>query len=249
MRTELHGRVFRERSPRRGRRHGDGAGLAAPHIGRRRRFLDMARLAVVGPLERDPAVIVIADPHPQAFCVGYLRPEIYVPERTVELLSDDELAAVLAHEHQHRRVRDPLRFACGRILSDALFFVPALRLLCRRYADLAEVGADAAAIGDVGRRPLARALLAIEQSGHPAVAGFSAERVDSLLGQPVRLSVPLRRVGASLAGLAGLGGSIWLISGVASAQATLNPPILSPRPCIAVTMALVLLAGALRLTR
>ena len=73
-------------------------------------------------LDRDPRVGVIRDPRPQAFCAGYLRPAVYVSRRTVELLGDSELDAVLAHEHHHRRVRDPLRIACGRVLSEALLF-------------------------------------------------------------------------------------------------------------------------------
>jgi beta-lactamase regulating signal transducer with metallopeptidase domain len=88
------------------------------------------------PLERDPRVKVIADPRPQAFCAGYLHPTVYVSQRMIELLTDAELDAVLAHEHHHRRVQDPLRFACGWILSEALFFIPVLRPHCDRYSDL-----------------------------------------------------------------------------------------------------------------
>jgi len=221
-------------------------GIALRAIGRQHRDYQrfLARLTVVGPLERDPAVTVIADRQPRAFCAGFLRPSVYVSERTLELLGEAELDAVLAHERHHLRRRDPLRFACGRILGHAVFFVPALGPLYQRYTELAEVGADAAAVAEVGRRPLARALLAFEASGDPAVVGFAAERVDSLLGEPVRLGLPVRRLGASLAGLAALGVAIWLMSRVASAWATLNPPILSPRPCIAVTMALLFLAWA-----
>ena len=66
---------------------------------------------------------------------------MYISQGALELLSDDELEAVLAHENHHLHVRDPLRLACGRILSQALFFVPALRTLFSRYADLAELNA------------------------------------------------------------------------------------------------------------
>jgi Peptidase family M48 len=212
-----------------------------------RRFL--AGLRVIGPLPQDPAITVIADPHPQAFCAGYLRPEIYVSEPTLRLLGEDELEAVLAHEREHQRVHDPLRFVCARILAQALFFLPALAPLGRRYEELAELGADAAAGAAVGRGPLARALLALEASSPLPVAGFSGERVDSLLGQRVRPRLPLGRLGVSAAALAGLAAFIWRSSRFGYVHATLNLPIVSPRPCIAVTLALPLVAWARRLTR
>src|SRR4029077_18482740 len=86
------------------------------------------------------------------------------------------------------KVRDPLRFACGRILGRALFFVPALRSLWDRYADLAELNADRAAVrasaGD--QSPLASALLVFDASAPPGVSGISSERVAPLLGLPIR---------------------------------------------------------------
>jgi hypothetical protein len=158
------------------------------------------------------------------FCAGYLCPTVYASQQTVELLSDAELSAVLAHEHHHRRIRDPLRFACVRILSDALFFVPVLTRLSQRYADLAELSADRAAVHASGgeQAPLASALLAFDESGPPGVTGISPERVDSLLGQPIRWRLPLGLVGASIGSLAALGLLFWGASGAGSVHATLR---------------------------
>jgi Zn-dependent protease with chaperone function len=94
----------------------------------------IGRMGIVGSLDKHPSVRVIEDPRPQAFCAGYLRPAVYISRRTLDLLADDELKAVLAHERYHLRVRDPLRFACGRVLGEALFFVPVLRSLSQRYS-------------------------------------------------------------------------------------------------------------------
>jgi Zn-dependent protease with chaperone function len=209
----------------------------------------LSHLAVVGPLAGRPAVTVVADRRPQAFCAGYLRPSIYVSRGTLELLSEAELDAVLAHEHHHSRARDPLRFACGRILAHALFFVPALRSLCDRDADLAEVSADRAAVRASGgqRAPLAAALLAFDERAAPGTAGVSPERIDSLLGEPLRSRIPWRRVIASGFLLCGMGLAIWRIAGIACAHATLSLPILSSQPCLAITLiALVAGAGVLR---
>jgi bla regulator protein blaR1 len=193
-----------------------------------RRFL--GGLAVVGHLS-DPDVLVIDDPHPQAFCAGYLRPRVYISQAALKLLGDAELQAVLAHEHHHRRVRDPLRLASGRILSQALFFLPALRALFGRYSDLAELNADGAAVRarGGGRAALASALLAFDASG----AGVSPERVDSLLGQSSGWRRPWWLMSASLVALSSLISVTWGASQAASARATLNLPFLSSQPCLA----------------
>jgi Zn-dependent protease with chaperone function len=202
----------------------------------------LGHLAVVGPLAGRPDVTVIADRRPQAFCAGYLRPSVYISRGTLELLTEPELDAVLAHEHHHSRARDPLRFACARILSQALFFVPALRSLCNRDADLAEVSADRAAVEASGGRkaPLAAALLAFDERGATGTGGISSERIDSLLGEPLRGGLPWRSAAASAGLLCVIGLTIWRVGEIASAHATLSLPILSAQPCLAVTlMALV----------
>ena len=211
----------------------------------------IGRIGIVGSLDKHPAVRVIEDPRPQAFCAGYLRPAVYVSQRTLDLLADDELEAVLEHERQHLRVRDPLRFACGRVLGQALFFVPVLRPLCDRYRDLAELRADDAAIrASAGQKaPLASALLAFEASGPPDVAGISPERVDSLLGKPARWRLPSGLMAASLASLSGLSGLIWRTSEAASAHASFNFPILSSQPCLMVLTLLPIGGSALMLAR
>ena len=203
----------------------------------------LARLEVVGHLRGHPSVYVIADPRPEAFCAGYLRPRVYVSQAALDLLSDAELDAVLAHEHHHRRVRDPLRLACGRVLGQALFFVPALQALFGRYADLAELNADDAAVRARagGRAALASALLAFDATG----AGISPERVDSLLGQAGGWRRPWWLLSASLASLAGLTAVTWGASQAASARATFNFPFVSARPCLAMLLVPLLAAVTL----
>lgn len=198
----------------------------------------VAELAVVGRLNESD-VLVIDDPRPQAFCAGFLRPRVYISQAALNLLGADELQAVLAHEHHHRRVRDPLRLACGRILSQALFFLPALRALFGRYSDVAELNADGAAVHARagGRAALASALLAFDASG----AGISPERVDSLLGQSTGWRRPWWLMSASLVALSSLFSVTWGASQAASARATLNLPFLSSQPCLAMLTVVPLL--------
>jgi Peptidase family M48 len=207
-----------------------------------RRFRD--RLEIVGELEGHASAKVIADPSPQAFCAGYLRPTVYISERALELLSEPELKAVLAHEHHHRRIRDPLRFASGRVLAQALFFVPVLRSLIDRYADLAELSADRAAIDDSGgTQALASALLVFDETAAPGASGISPERVDSLLGKPARWQPPWGLLAVSLGSLGSLAVLLWRIGEVASAHATFALPFVSSTPCIVLSMLLPLGLG------
>ena len=191
---------------------------------------------VLGPLPGHPDVTVIADQTPQAFCAGYLRPRIYVSSGALELLAPEELAAVVLHEKHHLSARDPLRLGCARVLSEALFFLPALRPLGDRYSELAEQRADEAAIMAAGgaTAPLASALLAFEAGAPAGSAGISPERVDSLLGKSTRRQLPTGLIGLSLGAVALLIVLAWRASVVASADATFNLPLVSSQPCMLV---------------
>ena len=107
------------------------------------------RPAVEAELEGVP-VRLFQSSRPQAFCAGLLRPRVFLSATARDRLSPAELRAVLAHEGHHVRHRDPLRLLVARILADALFFLPALRRLARRYAELTELAADEAAVRAAG---------------------------------------------------------------------------------------------------
>ena len=191
---------------------------------------------VLGPLPGHSDVTVIADQTPQAFCAGYLRPRVYVSVGALELLAPDELAAVVLHETHHRSARDPLRLACARVLSQALFFLPALRPLGDHYSELAEQSADQAAIlgADGATAPLASALLAFDAGAPAGSAGISPERVDSLLGRNTGRRLPMALIAISLAAVCLIIVLVWRASAVASADATFNLPVVSSQPCMLV---------------
>jgi Zn-dependent protease with chaperone function len=79
---------------------------------RSRRFL--RRLAAMSPQPLQGAS-VIGDSSPRAFCVGLLRPRVYVSTGAVEMLDEAALEVVLAHERHHAGRGDPLRLAAGRV--------------------------------------------------------------------------------------------------------------------------------------
>jgi beta-lactamase regulating signal transducer with metallopeptidase domain len=197
----------------------------------------MRALPVTGALPGHPSVLVVAADAPMAFCAGWLRPRVYVSTAVLDRLSPGELRAVLAHEEHHGALRDPLRLAIGRVLCTALFFLPVLRPLHDRYADDAEITADAAALaaskGATG--PLASAMLALATTPAGGVVGISPERVDALLGhRRPTWRMPRLLLLAALTTIAAVVVLVWRASGSAHVQATLNLPIASSQPCVLV---------------
>jgi uncharacterized protein (TIGR03435 family) len=101
--------------------------------------------------------------------VGWLRPRVILPESRREWPAA-QLAAVLAHENEHARRRDPLVQVLA-LLNRALFwFHPLAWWLERRLAGLAEEACDAAALAG-GHDPydysryLVEMARAVERSG------------------------------------------------------------------------------------
>jgi hypothetical protein len=188
---------------------------------------------------------VITDAEPLAFCAGLLRPRIYVSTAALELLDDDALAAVLAHERHHVVCRDPLRLACGRALLAGLFFIPALRRMIERQQALAEIAADEAAIlsDGIDRSALASAMLTFSEGAGAEGVGVDPERIDYLLGEPAASPLPLALCIGSAALLLLLSTAALLVARVSSGTATLAPPGLSGEPCIVVLAMIPAAAG------
>ena len=193
---------------------------------------------------------IIDDDRPQAFCSGLLHPRVYLSRGAVQLLGAPELSAVLAHERHHARRRDPLRLASGRVLADALFFLPALRRLVERQQALAEIGADEAAVATAGgdRSALASAMLGFSGASSDEAIGLDPERIDYLLGEAPRWRFPLVLCLAVGFALAAVLGFAVLAGQTASGSATLALPFVSAKPCILMLAAIpagVGLAGVL----
>jgi hypothetical protein len=193
--------------------------------------------------------LIFEDDRPLAFCTGYVRARVYLSRGALHRVSPEQLRAVLAHEEEHRRRRDPLRLACAGVLCDALFFLPLLRALRDRYAALAELLADDAAVaasaGDPS--PLAAAMLMFGTSPHEASVGIAPERVDHLMGEPDRWRAPILLALTSIAGVVSLALVVWQIGRHALVQTTLNLPVLSTQPCVVVLAALSVAATAVGL--
>jgi Zn-dependent protease with chaperone function len=151
-------------------------------------------------------VVCLDSPAASAFCAGLLRPRVFVTSGMVAALAAEELDAVLVHEAEHARRRDPLRRLAGRAAADVLFWLPLVGWWTRHRLEDAELAADRAAIDRVGRSPLARALRATASPAAPMVGarfdGAGAARVTQLLGDQLpRRHPPLAACLLSLLGL------------------------------------------------
>jgi hypothetical protein len=180
--------------------------------------------------------LVFDEPTVQAFCAGLVRPQIYVSAGAMRTLSDAELDAVLAHERHHRRSRDPLRIASGRVLARALFPVPVVGQLHRRCCAIAELAADEAAIAANrdGGRALASAMLVFAAGAHPGTAvGIAPERVDQMVGRGPDWTLPMAVVASAFAATALVALLAWQLARLAVLHTTLSLPLLSGQPCVA----------------
>lgn len=153
----------------------------------------------------------------EAFAVTYglVRPRILVSTGLTAELAAAEITAVLAHEREHLRHRDPLRLLAARLLAQWAWYLPAGRWLARRYALRRELAADRAAAGSTGRGVLAAALLKLASlPACPAVAAASPaeDQPGSLEARVAQLEDgrPPRQRLTALRVLASGGALVWL---------------------------------------
>jgi hypothetical protein len=120
-----------------------------------------------------------------------------------------------------------------------------LRRLRRRYAALAELAADEAAVRAAGdRAPLASALLAFGETSNPAVVvGIAPERVDHLLGECPRWELPISLLLGGLVTIAALG-AVALGTASATAPDTLSLATLVTQACMLAMTAAPIILGA-----
>ncbi len=81
-------------------------------------------------------------PFPVIAIVGAFRPRLFIASQIFDTLTQDELAAALAHERGHLAMFDNLKRASLRACRDALTIVPCGRSLDRAWAESSEAAAD-----------------------------------------------------------------------------------------------------------
>lgn len=74
--------------------------------------------------------------------VGAIRPRLFIATHVLESLSEDELAAAIAHEYGHLAARDNFKRSVMRISRAALLLIPCGRSLDRAWSEASESAAD-----------------------------------------------------------------------------------------------------------
>lgn len=157
-----------------------------------------------------------------SFVYGVMTPRVVVSQGLLERATGEELHAVLEHEGYHVRNIDPLKAAIVRVLSEALFFLPALDSLRARYAAGRELAADRRAVAACGRRSLAGALMKVvrspdwsEQAGAAAISSPELLNVRLLQletgSEPKPEALDVESIALSLGGMA-LFAVVFLVS-------------------------------------
>ena len=156
--------------------------------------------AALGPLPealtkqfgRSGARIVLSNQITQPSTGGVWRPFIALPERLVELLSLQELSAIVAHEVAHIERHDALKNLSLQIVGSVFWFNPAFHYLLRSYEHGRELACDRMAVA-YGAAPtdLASALAKVSIFEQPPEAlsvlstgGSILERMKALVDAP-----------------------------------------------------------------
>jgi Zn-dependent protease with chaperone function len=74
--------------------------------------------------------------------VGALRPRLFIANHVLESLSEEELAAAIAHEYGHLAARDNFKRSVMRVSRAALLLIPCGRSLDRAWSEASESAAD-----------------------------------------------------------------------------------------------------------
>ena len=74
--------------------------------------------------------------------VGAFRPRLFIANHVLESLSEEELAAAIAHEYGHLAARDNFKRSVMRVSRAALLLIPCGRSLDRSWSEASESAAD-----------------------------------------------------------------------------------------------------------
>ncbi|GGN89372.1 hypothetical protein GCM10011579_084140 [Streptomyces albiflavescens] len=201
------------------------AGTALTRI-RRERSEHREILDMVGRPDTTRGVVVLDHEEPAAYCLPGRHRRTVITTGALRTLDDDQLEAVLAHEHAHQAERHDAVLTWAQTLAHAFPRIPLFRTAEAEIARLVEMRADDVAAARSGRLTTAAALLAVAGGRTPAVAlaaggSTAAQRVHRLI-EPRRPLSRMRIAAGSLTAAVALALPLLVVGGPAAAATQLN---------------------------
>lgn len=155
----------------------------------RRRHRDLLALLSSPALDK-PATLVIKHPVPVAYCLpGGARSVTVLSDGLLDLLSRDELDAVLTHERAHLHQRHHLLLWAFAAWRAALPWLPTSQLAQRSVNELIEMLADDEALKHVKESTLVRAIAIVASGSSPPLSKEECE-VPPMAAKPRALTAP-----------------------------------------------------------
>lgn len=128
---------------------------------------------------------------PYSAQMGFWQSQLTLSEGLLNLLKDEQLEAVLAHEKGHEMYKDTFNFFWLGYLKSLTFWLPYSQFLWQELLLLREIRADQAALATTDALTLAEALLTVAQfqpqSYHTLMAAFNdnsdrlEQRIEAIL--------------------------------------------------------------------
>lgn len=134
---------------------------------------------------------VVDDGRPAVYVSGVSHPRLMVTVPLVDMLDEEEIEAVLAHEEAHALRRDNLRGWALLLLGLGMFYSPVAVVALQRIGQDVETACDDAAVNRV-RRPLALASALIRTTRAATSTSWEAESL-AVVGWPSRLNARVHR--------------------------------------------------------
>ncbi len=167
----------------------------------RRRHIEL--LVLLGRHDPRLGATVVPAESPAAYCVPGTR-RIVLTSAAVDVLDDNQVRAVLAHEQAHLAGRHHLVVAWAGVLRKAFPAVPLFGAMRQATAHLIEILADERTLREESGRSLATAIATLGCGPGPAMGlaasgGSVLARVERLLEPPTPLPIATRVGGAGAA--------------------------------------------------
>ncbi len=134
-------------------------------------------------------IMVIRHAQPLAFTAGLRRPLVVLSTAMIEMLSDEELDAVVHHEIYHQQNHDTYKIFMMQLIARSLWFIPLVRWSLNNYNIMSELMADEYAVRQSGsEQGLGSALLKLIKNAYsdnptPVLVHFTDGAVNYRLQQ------------------------------------------------------------------